>query len=121
MWKRLLCSLLVLFYFVHSMNAQTYGNEWINYSQTYYKFGVFRDDIYRISISQLTALGLPTSVNGANLQLFRDGAEVAMYVSNNGLLSGTDYVEFYGEKANGVVDLPLFKNASAQLNPAQNL
>ena len=121
MWKRLLCSFLVLFYFVHSMNAQTYGNEWINYSQTYYKFGVFRDDIYRISISQLTALGLPTSVNGANLQLFRDGAEVAMYVSNNGLLSGTDYVEFYGEKANGVVDLPLFKNASAQLNPAQNL
>lgn len=120
-YRKIILIILSLFYFVHSSQAQTYGNEWINYAQNYYKFGVFKDDIYRIPVSSLQAIGFPSSVSGAQLQLFRDGKEVYIYVSNSGVLGSSDYVEFYGEKANGLVDKPLFKVANSQLNPNQNL
>jgi hypothetical protein len=103
------------------LRAQSFGNEWINYGQTYFKFGVFRDDIYRIPISQLNALGFPSTVNGENIQIFRDGNEIPIYVSNAGTLSASDYIEFFGEKANGAVDAALYKNPAHQLNPNQNL
>jgi hypothetical protein len=103
------------------LRAQSFGNEWINYGQTYFKFGVFRDDIYRIPISQLNALGFPSTVNGENIQIFRDGNEIPIYVSNAGTLSAADYIEFFGEKANGAVDAALYKNPAHQLNPNQNL
>ncbi len=120
-YRQLVLTLLMFVGFMQSVSAQTYGNEWINYSQTYYKFGVFRDDVYRIPVSQLMSLGLPSSVNGAHLQLFRDGAEVPLFVSSNGVLSSSDYVEFYGTKADGKVDVPLYKNVTSQLNPNQQL
>jgi hypothetical protein len=104
----------------HSI-AQTFGNEWINYNQTYFKFKVAKDSIYRISISTLTALGLPSTVEGANLQLVRDGQEVPLFVSSNSVLNATDYVEFFGEKANGKLDALLYQNPNLQLNPDINL
>ncbi|MBK7762302.1 MAG: hypothetical protein IPI46_02885 [Bacteroidetes bacterium] len=119
--KQLVTFIVLLFLLQTKVYSQVYGNEWINYSQTYYKFGVFRDDIYRIPISQLIALGLPSSVTGDNLQLFRDGNEMPLYVNNSGVLNSTDYIEFYAEKANGAVDAALYKNPNDQLNPNQNL
>lgn len=119
--KHVLTFIVSLVVFHQDVQAQAYGNEWINYSQTYYKFGVFRDDIYRIPISQLIALGLPSTVSGDNLQLFRDGNEMPLYVNNAGILTSTDYIEFFGEKGNGAVDAALYKNPNDQLNPNQNL
>ena len=104
----------------HSI-AQTFGNEWINYNQTYFKFKVAKDSIYRISISSLTALGLPSTVEGSNFQLFRDGQEVPIFVTSNTALTSIDYVEFYGEKANGKLDALLYQNPNLQLNPDINL
>jgi len=118
---RILLCILLLSCFATSSEAQVYGNEWINYSQTYFKFGVSRNDLYRIPVSQLLSLGLPSTVNGTDLQLFRDGSEVPMYVSNTGSLSGSDYIEFYGEIADGKVDAALYRTPSLQMNPNQNL
>jgi hypothetical protein len=101
--------------------AQTFGNEWINYNQTYYKFKVFKDSVYRISMSELFALGMPSTVVGDNLQLFRDGIEEPIFVSSNNQLSASDYIEFIGNKANGKIDTALHKNVSSQLNIHQNL
>lgn len=120
MGKKYILFLLVLCSYVLS-KAQIFGNEWIQYNQTYYKFGVFRDDIYRIPISSLSALGMPSSVTGDNLQVWRDGQEIPIFVSTSGVLGGSDFIEFYGEKANGAVDIPLFKNPASQVNPGQNL
>lgn len=100
--------------------AQTFGNEWINYNQTYYKFKVHVDSLYRLPISSLFALGMPANVQGENLQLFRDGEEVTIFVSNNGALTGADYIEFYGRRANSKVDEPLYKDKNWILNPNQN-
>ena len=71
----LLAVLIICLTNFHS-TAQTFGNEWINYSQSYFKFKVAKDSIYRIPISSLTALGMPSTVEGANLQLIRDGQEI---------------------------------------------
>lgn len=101
--------------------AQTYGNEWINYNQTYYKFKVFKDSLYRISAADLFALGMPNTVSGANLQLFRDGLEEPIFVSTANVLSASDYIEFYGRKADGKLDTAYYKTSSAQLNANQNL
>ena len=101
--------------------AQTFGNEWINYSQTYFKFKVAKDSIYRIPIAALTALGMPSTVEGANLQLIRDGQEMPIFVSSNTALTSVDYIEFFGEKANGKLDALLYKNINLQLNPDINL
>lgn len=101
--------------------AQNYGNEWINYSQSYYKFSIFKDGLYRIPVSNLLALGLPSTINGSQLQMFRDGKEVTLFVTNAGTLNGTDYIEFYGEKANGDLDKELYLNPAFQLNPQLNL
>ncbi len=101
--------------------AQTYGNEWINYSQQYFKFKVIRDSIYRITASDLFALGMPNSVQGANLQVFRDGVEQTIFVSTNGTLSPTDFIEFYAYRADGKVNAPLYKNPQHQSNPYVNI
>ncbi len=100
--------------------GQTFGNEWINYSQSYLKFSVHEDGVYRISGAQLSAAGL-TNATGANVQVYRDGQQVPIFVNSNNAMTGSNYLEFYGTKADGTVDAPLFKNASDQMNPSQNL
>ncbi|MBK6818925.1 MAG: hypothetical protein IPG85_04640 [Bacteroidetes bacterium] len=112
--------LFAMSFLFQQSTAQTFGNEWIQYNQTYYKFKIHADSLYRIPISSLLALGMPNNVLGDNLQLFRDGQEVPIFVSNNAALNGNDYIEFYGTKANGKVEEPLYKNPAWQLNPNQN-
>ncbi len=110
----------VLLFIVQETVAQTYGNEWINYSQQYAKFGIYEDGIYRISYGELLNAGI-TNPNGGQLQLHRDGKQVPIYISNTGTFGGADYIEFHGRKADGQVDVPLFINPSRHMNPAQNL
>jgi len=124
MMKKILSTFILIalvFFSAKIVKAQTFGNEWINYSQNYYKFKVAGDSIYRIPISSLTALGMPNTVLGDNIQLFREGIEMPIFVSNAGVLGASDFIEFYGEKATGSIDLPLYKTAEDQLNPSQSL
>ena len=124
MMKRLylLCLLAVLLpAMAGTLHAQTYGNEWINYNQPHYKFRVFKDSVYRITLAELYAQGLPTNVTGSQFQLFRDGLEEPIFVSAPGALGPADYIEFYGRKADGLIDTAYYKTPSAQLNPNQNL
>ena len=88
--------------------AQTVGNEWINYNQTYYKIKTGKEGIYRVAVSALT--GLPSTVNGSNLVLYRDGQEMPLYVSANGPLGTGDYIEFHGRRADGRLDKELYEN-----------
>ena len=98
-------------------SAQVYGNEWINYNQTYFKFRVFKDSVYRIPATDLFALGMPNTVSGSQLQLLREGEEQAMFVSNNGVLGATDFIEFWATKADGKPNKPLYANPANQSNP----
>jgi hypothetical protein len=93
--------------------AQTYNNEWIDYSKTYYKFKVGGYGLYRIPASLLTSANL-NGVPGQNFQLYRNGKEVPIFVTNNGNFGPSDYIEFWGQPNDGVPDRPLYRNAASQ-------
>ncbi|MBK8554839.1 MAG: hypothetical protein IPL65_03275 [Lewinellaceae bacterium] len=100
-----------------------YGNEWIDYSKTYYKIKVANDGVYRISAASLEAAGLPvTSSPATALRLFHLGREQALYTSTDGPFSAADYLEFYGQKNRSELDQYLFDNPDTEmLNPRYSL
>ncbi len=127
-------SKLTLFYFIilffvlnpFTLHAQMpinndtlYGNEWINYSQQYYKIKISQNGIYRINRQSLQDLGIDmNTVIGDHFQIFNVGQELPIYVSNNSTLTPFDYIEFYGQKNTFEVDQYLYKNGkSDMLNP----
>lgn len=100
-----------------------YGNEWIDYSKTYFKIKVADDGLYRIDFQALNTAGFPVgSVQGSQFRLYRYGQEEAIFTSSNGSFSAQDFIEFYGEKNRGQVDFFLFEDASAeQINPLYSI
>lgn len=99
-------------------HAQPYGNEWIHFDNTYFKFKIYKEGIYRISKTQLDAIGF-NGTTGQQLTIFRNGLEVPIYVSTNGTFSTNDYLEFYGDMANGKMDKILYPDPSYQ--PSERL
>lgn len=89
--------------------AQPYGNEWIDYKKTYYKFPVREQRFYRIPQTTLAASGLGnTPVE--HFQLWRDGVEVPVFTSVvSGILPTTGYIEFFGKPNSGIHETPLFE------------
>ncbi|HEX6431293.1 MAG TPA: hypothetical protein VF008_26565, partial [Niastella sp.] len=94
--------------------AQQYNNEWIKYSQTYYKFKITAEGLYRIPKSLLDANG----IGGAqvqNLELWRNGEKVRFYPSvSSGVLPANGYIEFWGEPNDGKPDKALYRSPEYQ-------
>src|SRR5438876_5564828 len=112
--------------------AQSYHNEWIDYNKTYYKFKIgpfgydivgapIKNGVVRINQSSLAAIGLG-SIPAEQFQLWRDGQEVSINISKTtGILSSSDYIEFWGEIANGKPDRELYSDTLFQLSDHWNL
>ncbi len=98
------------------MHSGNFGNEWINYNQPYYKMKIVEDGLYRIPASALQNAGINlASLQVSNFQVFAMGAEIPCYVHTN---SGTvEYIEFYGKKHRGELDINLYYNANHHFNP----
>lgn len=105
----------------------SYNNDWIDYSKTYYKFkvGTFGTDFegqpIKKGLVRVTGAALKTAGMGdipmEQLQLLRNGREVRFYPSKLfGPLADTDYIEFWGESADGRIDKDLYKDPSYQLS-----
>jgi hypothetical protein len=94
--------------------AQQFNNEWIQFSQTYYKIKIAKDGLYRIPKSLLDAMG----IGGAqvqNFELWRNGEKVPFYPSvSSGVLPGNGYLEFWGEKNDGKPDRILYRQPDFQ-------
>src|SRR4026207_424362 len=100
--KRLLLTLLIGLSGLY-ITAQTfpYNNEWIDYSKTHYKFYVGKTGLYRISQTTLASNGIG-SIPAEQFQLWRNGRQVPIYTSvPSGPLSGSDFIEFWGERNDG--------------------
>ncbi len=111
--KRFLLSLLLFTGLL--AQAQPFNNEWINYSNTYYKFNVWVTGVYRINQSTLSSLGLG-STPAEQFQLWRNGEQVPLYTSvQTGPFGGGDYIEFWGEMNDGKPDKALFRDPDYQL------
>src|SRR5882757_9847437 len=96
------------------LTAQSYNNEWIDYSKTYYKFKVGATGLYRIPQSVLAGANLQ-NVPAQNFQLFRNGQEVPIYTSvASGVLGSNDYIEFWGKMNDGAPDQPLYRSPTYQ-------
>ena len=111
--KRILLILLIAISGL-SATAQTfpYNNEWIDYSKTYYKFYVGKTGLYRISQTALAAVGIG-GTPAEQFQLWRNGREVPIYTSvPSGPLSGSDFIEFWGERNDGRPDSTLYRDTS---------
>lgn len=114
--------ILFLFIATLSAKAQPYGNEWINYGNTYYKFKVLNKGICRINAVVLSNAGIPTeSLIGSYFKLFRNGQEVPIYVSNEGQFTTTDFIEFLGEGNDGIVDTYLYANSNHQPHTSKSM
>lgn len=100
--------------------AQTYGNEWINFSNSYYKFKIAREGVYRINKAQLDALGM-SSVTGNQFAIFREGKEIPVYTSATGAFGSNDFIEFYATKADGKMDTDLYLDPTYQPSKDLNL
>src|ERR1700735_2071184 len=86
---------IVILLFSLGLSAQPYNNEWINFSNTYYKFKVGSNGVYRITQPVLASAGLG-NVPVQNFQLFRNGKEVPIYTTAaSGTLGSSDYIEFW--------------------------
>ena len=97
------------------VTAQQFNNEWIDFSKTYYKFKVAQTGIYRITASDLTAIGLANEPV-QNFQLWRNGRQVAMYTSVASGALGQGYIEFYGQQNDGTLDRELYRSPELQLS-----
>lgn len=97
-----------------AQTMSSYGNEWINFSQQYHKISVSREGMYRLDHSYLSAAGL-AGADPRNLQVFRRGRQVAVWVQgqDDGRLDSGDYLEFFGQKNDGLTDRELYRNPAA--------
>lgn len=101
------------------INGQTrYGNEWIDFDQSYYKIVVNEDGVYKVSAQELVNAGVTLSqLIGNNLALYYRGDLVPIYVSTNGVFSSNDYIAFEGQINDGFLDRHLYSDADhMQLN-----
>lgn len=93
-----------------------YGNEWLNYTQSYYKIPIAQNGIYRLTAAQLQAAGIPINTLNANqFQLFCRGREVPIFVHTEGGAVDNNFIEFYGEKNKTQLDTFLYKNGSQDI------
>ncbi len=106
---------------VHAQNP-VYGNEWINYGQTYYKIKVLNSGMHRLTYNDLAAAGI-SNVNPQKFQLFRRGRELAVYVNgqSDGILNAGDYIDFYGQRNDGQTDTELYASPANQVHKHYNL
>jgi hypothetical protein len=96
-----------------------YGNEWINYAQSYFKIPISEDGIYRLNNAALQASGVPLSNIAANrLRIYTRGREIPIFTTTDGIMSASDFVEFFGQKNRAELDVHMYPNGLTQmLNP----
>ena len=100
-----------------------YSNDWVNFSQPYFKVPVSRDGVYRLRYSDLQASGFPVNSDPRFIQLFHRGKEQAIYIKGqaDAVFNASDYLEFYGQKNDGTVDSLLYRPYSFQPHKYYNL
>ncbi len=110
--------------FASAAYGQRFGNEWINYSQTYFKVSVAQDGIYKLDYNTLLQAGFPVnSVDPRRVQLFFRGKEQAITLQGqqDARFDAQDYIVFYGQRNDGAGETNLYITPEAQPHPYYNL
>lgn len=120
--KYIIIFLLISYLSIFELSAKTtVDNDWINYNQQYFKIHVSQDGIYKIPYSQLLAAGIPVNlIDPRGIQIFYNGEEQYIYIhgeNSSGIFDPNSYIEFYGKRNRGEIDLDFFDNSQSQVNP----
>lgn len=113
----LLCLTLLT---LNATYAQTWGNEWIDYGQQYYKFPIVRTGIYRIDYNALVTAGIDVqTLDPRNIQVFGRNKQVPIYIEgdSDGAINPNDYIEFYAMRNDGWMDSLLYQPGQTHGNP----
>ncbi len=117
--------LLSLLFVLSSLSfGQTFGNEWINYSQSYFQFPVAQDGLYKITYTDLQNAGVPLGTFTSNqIQVFGRQREIPLYMIDNGdnSFDNGDYFLFEGRKNDGWLDSLLYPDPTTIGNPGYSL
>jgi len=103
--------------------AQSYGNEWIDFTKTYFKIKVGQEGMYRLTYDNLNSVGFPVTIDPRRIQLYHRGVEVAIFVEgeNDAIFNTNDYIDFYGQANDGTLDADLYQPSSTQPHNYYNL
>jgi hypothetical protein len=110
----------VFLFFTAQVYAQNYGNEWIDYSQKYFRIQIPKTGIYRINYTTLINSGVPVgSINPKNFQVFLKGEEQYINVigESDDIFNPSDYIEFFAKKNDGRTDSIAYENITRLPNP----
>lgn len=115
-----------IFFFLlsYTVYGQTYGNEWIQYNQSYYKIQVTQTGMHRISYDALAASGFPVNSSDPRyFQLYFRGQQQTIYIAgqNDGQFNPGDYIDFFGKGNDGAPDSVLYFQPGWQGNAKVNL
>ncbi len=107
------------------VNGDTlYGNEWIDYDQTYYKIAVTQDGFYKLTHAELSNVGVFSGGNnpqGAQFQMFYLGKEIPIHVSQSGNFGNGDFIAFFGQRNRGQLDNHIYLKPEYNPNPEYSL
>jgi hypothetical protein len=104
--------------------SQPSGQEWINFSQSYYKVTTATTGMHRLTRAQLQQAGLPVNtIDPRTFQLFYRGNELAIIVQGegDGSFDENDFIEFVGKRNDGQSNTALYVSPEAQPNLYHNL
>ena len=119
-WVKISILFAGLFFTSDELFGQPYGNEWIDENQTYYKFKIGKNGLYRITSDELMEAGFPvSSIPSSRIKLYRRGKEQAIKVNSSGGVLQS--LEFYGEASDGLDDQSLYSAETNQLHPGQSI
>lgn len=123
MLKRILFIFAISCFCFHFF-GQNYGNEWIDYSQKYYKFPVSTTGLYKIDNAFLSLNAIPISgVTSGQFQVFGRDKEIPLYMVDGGdnSFDPGDYFLFVADKNDGWLDSSLYFDPSKMANPGYSL
>lgn len=104
--------------------AQPYGNEWVDYEQSYYRIKVHTDGVYRISYDALQSAGIPvSSISPNQFEITGREEEQMIHIAggDDGSFDPGDHIEFYGRANDGWLDSLMYADPSWIGNPYYSL
>ena len=122
--KSFILTLFLFFISTFKVESQSYGNEWIDYSQKYFSFPILKTGIHKIDYNVLNDAGVPlSSVNSDNFQVFGRDKEIPLFIEDGGDSSFDpgDYILFFAEKNDGWLDSTLYEDSTWIGNPNYSL
>jgi len=123
-WKSTILLLLLPTLIWSTANAQTFGNEWIDYSQSYYSIKIAQDGVYRIDSAALADAGVPVgSIASENFQLFGREKEIPLHIEDGGdsSIDGGDFILFFAKRNDGWLDSTVYLDPNTIGNPGLSL